>query len=69
VCAVLMPLSSVTVVAFACGVTSWRARRRLGSARSEAASEGTRVSGAALSFKPELRAGGLAVAPAVEVSL
>ena len=27
VCAVLMPLSSVTVVAFACGVTSWLARR------------------------------------------
>ena len=27
VCAILMPLSSVTVVAFACGATAWRARR------------------------------------------
>jgi P-type Cu+ transporter len=27
VCAILMPLSSVTVVAFACGVTSWLGRR------------------------------------------
>lgn len=29
VCAVLMPLSSITVVAFACGATSWVARRGL----------------------------------------
>jgi Cu+-exporting ATPase len=29
VCAVLMPLSSVTVVAFACGLTAWLGRRRL----------------------------------------
>ncbi|HYV27471.1 MAG TPA: HAD-IC family P-type ATPase, partial [Candidatus Eisenbacteria bacterium] len=29
VCAILMPLSSVTVVAFACGVTSWAGRRVL----------------------------------------
>ena len=27
VCAVLMPLSSITVVAFACGATTWAARR------------------------------------------
>ncbi|MEI2723738.1 MAG: heavy metal translocating P-type ATPase metal-binding domain-containing protein [Verrucomicrobiota bacterium] len=27
VCAILMPLSSVTVVAFACGATAWRGRR------------------------------------------
>lgn len=27
VCAILMPLSSVTVVAFACGVTSWQGRK------------------------------------------
>ena len=27
VCAILMPLSSVTVVAFACGMTAWSARR------------------------------------------
>lgn len=29
VCAILMPLSSVTVVAFACGVTHWLGRRSL----------------------------------------
>jgi Cu+-exporting ATPase len=29
VCAVLMPLSSITVVAFACGATTWAARRSL----------------------------------------
>jgi Cu+-exporting ATPase len=29
-CAILMPLSSVTVVTFACGLTSWLARRRFG---------------------------------------
>jgi P-type Cu+ transporter len=28
ICAVLMPVSSVSVVAFACGVTTWEARRR-----------------------------------------
>ena len=27
VCAVLMPLSSITVVAFACGATTWASRR------------------------------------------
>jgi Cu+-exporting ATPase len=27
VCAILMPLSSVTVVAFACGATKWLSRR------------------------------------------
>jgi Cu+-exporting ATPase len=30
VCAVLMPLSSITVVAFACGAVQWSARRILG---------------------------------------
>ncbi len=30
ICAVLMPLSSVTVVLFACGATGWLARRRFG---------------------------------------
>jgi Cu+-exporting ATPase len=29
VCAILMPLSSITVVAFACGATGWRGRRRM----------------------------------------
>ena len=34
VCAVLMPLSSITVVAFACGATHWLGRKhRLGGAR------------------------------------
>jgi P-type Cu+ transporter len=28
VCAILMPLSSITVVAFACGAVSWQARKR-----------------------------------------
>jgi P-type Cu+ transporter len=27
VCAILMPLSSISVVAFACGTTAWAARR------------------------------------------
>lgn len=27
VCAILMPLSSITVVAFACGMTTWLGRR------------------------------------------
>ena len=31
VCAILMPLSSVTVVAFACGAATWLGRRALGS--------------------------------------
>ena len=30
ICAILMPLSSITVVAFACGVTGWLGRRGLG---------------------------------------
>jgi Cu+-exporting ATPase len=30
VCAILMPISSVSVVAFACGATAWVARRELG---------------------------------------
>jgi Cu+-exporting ATPase len=29
VCAILMPLSSATVVVFACGLTAWLGRRRL----------------------------------------
>ena len=33
VCAVLMPLSSVSVVAFACGATRWTARRLLATTR------------------------------------
>ncbi len=32
VCAILMPLSSITVVAFACGMTTWAARRAFRSA-------------------------------------
>ena len=32
ICAILMPLSSISVVLFACGVTTWAARRTLGSA-------------------------------------
>jgi Cu+-exporting ATPase len=43
VCAILMPLSSVTVMGFACGVTNWRGRRLLRSAGAprERLSEGT----------------------------
>jgi Cu+-exporting ATPase len=36
VCAVLMPLSSVTVVAFACAVTAWLGRRYLGETADDA---------------------------------
>ncbi len=39
VCAVLMPLSSVTVVLFAIGTTRWMARKRLGVRQSSAAFE------------------------------
>jgi Cu+-exporting ATPase len=35
VCAVLMPLSSVTVMAFACGVTAWLGKRAFDGARSK----------------------------------
>ncbi|MBI2949885.1 MAG: heavy metal translocating P-type ATPase metal-binding domain-containing protein [Verrucomicrobia bacterium] len=35
VCAILMPLSSITVVAFACGVTSWLGRRMLAPVRKD----------------------------------
>jgi Cu+-exporting ATPase len=40
VCAILMPLSSVSVVAFACGAATWFGRRTLRDSRSSAANRG-----------------------------
>jgi Cu+-exporting ATPase len=59
VCAVLMPLSSVTVALFACGVTTWAARKNLGLRwQSEATTPLSRAavpaeSGVALRFPPQ----------------
>jgi Cu+-exporting ATPase len=61
VCAVLMPVSSASVVLFACGVTTWAARRTFGVRwRSEAATSLSRAvepakSGGALRFPPRFK--------------